>query len=66
VSKRDDGAEHVWLADFGIAKIPKGKTTTGEILIAGTPSYMAPEQITGKRVDARTDIFASAASRRRW
>ena len=58
VSRRDDGLEHVWLADFGIAKILTGKTTTGESLVAGTPSYMAPEQITGKRVDARTDIFA--------
>ena len=58
VSRNDDGSDHAWLADFGIAKILTGTTTTGESLVAGTPSYMAPEQITGKRVDARTDIFA--------
>ncbi len=47
-----------YLADFGIAKVLSGRTTSSESHIAGTPSYMAPEQITGRRVDARTDIFA--------
>jgi len=48
----------LWLADFGIAKILSGATTTSESQIAGTPAYMSPEQITGKRIDARADIFA--------
>src|SRR5204863_8463294 len=55
---RGDGGEHAWLADFGIAKLLTGETMTAESIVAGTPAYMAPEQITGKRVDARTDIFA--------
>jgi ABC-type multidrug transport system ATPase subunit/tRNA A-37 threonylcarbamoyl transferase component Bud32 len=58
IERREDGEEHVWLADFGIAKILTGPTTLRERFIAGTPSYMSPEQINGKRVDARTDIFA--------
>ena len=57
IESRDDG-EHAWLADFGIARVLTGQTVTSANSIAGTPSYMAPEQITGKRIDARTDIFA--------
>lgn len=58
IEAREDGSEYLWLTDFGIAKILSGRTTTQETTIAGTPSYMSPEQVTGKRVDARTDLFA--------
>ena len=53
---------HVFLADFGIARVlaghQAGDTVTATGLIAGTPAYMAPEQIAGGPVDERTDIYA--------
>jgi eukaryotic-like serine/threonine-protein kinase len=48
----------VLLTDFGIAKLldAQGVTSTGQVL--GSPAHMAPEQIDGRAVDARTDVFA--------
>ncbi|MCX7894314.1 MAG: serine/threonine protein kinase, partial [Burkholderiales bacterium] len=47
----------VKLADFGIARLASGSgTQTGQTF--GTPKYMAPEQIAGRPVDGRADIFA--------
>ncbi len=54
---RLEGADRVKVTDFGIARITSSsRTKTGMVL--GTPSYMSPEQVAGRKVDGRSDIFS--------
>jgi DNA-binding beta-propeller fold protein YncE/predicted Ser/Thr protein kinase len=54
-----DGREHAYLTDFGLTKQLGGASTeTGQVV--GTFDYLAPEQIRGEAVDARTDCYAFA------
>lgn len=48
----------VVITDFGIARLTFEPTLTADGQIFGTPSYMSPEQVTGKGIDKRTDIFS--------
>lgn len=53
----DPPSDQVKVMDFGIARITdSSRTRTGMVL--GTPSYMSPEQLSGKKVDGRADLYA--------
>lgn len=68
VLRRDDG--QIKVLDFGLARMmrPAGTQTPAPThtlnsltlagVVAGTPGYMAPEQLRGERVDAAADVFA--------
>ena len=74
VTRKNDDALHIKILDYGIAKYieedptePSSEQAQGEGLddqvteqrqVCGTPQYMAPEQVVGGRVDARTDIYS--------
>jgi tRNA A-37 threonylcarbamoyl transferase component Bud32 len=53
-----DHVDHVYLSDFGLSKqsLSSSLTRTGQFL--GTLDYMSPEQISGRAVDGKTDLYA--------
>ena len=54
---RSDGS--LAIVDFGIAKHIDAADMTGQGEILGTPRYMSPEQVQGKALDLRTDIYSA-------
>jgi serine/threonine protein kinase len=51
------GATEVKITDFGLAKPAESQLTQDGALV-GTPSYMSPEQIRGRQIDGRSDLFS--------
>jgi serine/threonine protein kinase/tetratricopeptide (TPR) repeat protein len=46
------------IMDFGIARSLSGKGSTGAGVLIGTPEYMSPEQVEGKDIDQRSDLYS--------
>ena len=53
-----NGEGHAKIADFGIARMRSSETRTQTGIILGSPKYISPEQVVGKRADHRSDIFS--------
>jgi serine/threonine-protein kinase len=51
------------LLDFGLVRIPhlEGGNISQELMVAGSPYYMSPEQAKGKELDGRSDIYSLGA-----
>jgi len=54
-----DAQRRLKLADFGVARIQEGAEHSQTGTMVGTPAFMSPEQISGGRIDRRTDLFSA-------
>ncbi|HEU0031730.1 MAG TPA: serine/threonine-protein kinase [Kofleriaceae bacterium] len=64
ITRTTGGRDYAKVLDFGLAKLEQRgvpKRETERQAIVGTPYFMAPEQIRGEDVDARTDIYSFGA-----
>ncbi|MEO6603163.1 MAG: serine/threonine-protein kinase [Polyangiaceae bacterium] len=58
LTRNEDTSSCVKILDFGLAEV-EGKSATSEVhAVRGTAQFMAPEQVLGDPVDARTDVYA--------
>lgn len=62
VVRGEDGSERVKVLDFGVARVRDGQRadprTSQAGQVVGTPLWMAPEQVLGRDVDARADVYS--------